>query len=276
VPVFVLRFVDGPRPGIVRAIASGCIRRDASCDATSNAHHEAAVHVEVAFGLVAGLRAAPAAALTVAGNLDAGAGSLGVHNRDAGSGGIAIHAGGNVAGNALRLSAPAGSPLDGSIVSTDAELAALRADRFFARWFGMDRAAWSEQPAATALACAGGCAPAIAAAVAAGRRLVAAQGDVVLDGPLELGSPERPIVLVVSGSLDLRGAVALHGVLVAVALDWRAAAANSGALVRGAVLVDGSYQGDAAADIVHDAALLSRLQRSTGSFARVNGSWKDF
>ena len=63
----------------------------------------------------------------------------------------------------------------------------------------MDRAAWRAQPAATPLACDGGCAAAIADAVAAGRRLIAAQGDVVLDGPLELGSPERPIVLLVTG-----------------------------------------------------------------------------
>ena len=140
----------------------------------------------------------------------------------------------------------------------------------------MDRAAWSAQPAATSLACAGGCAAAITDAVAAGRRLIAAQGDVVLDGPLELGSPERPIVLLVTGGLSLRGAVALHGVVVAGALDWRDAAANTGALVRGAVLVEGSYQGDAAADIVHDATVLARLQRGTGSFARVSGSWKDF
>jgi hypothetical protein len=46
--------------------------------------------------------------------------------------------------------------------------------------------------------------------------------------------------------------------------------------MRGAALVEGSYQGEAAADFVHDATLLARLQRQTGSFARVNGSWKDF
>ena len=70
--------------------------------------------------------------------------------------------------------------------------------------------------------------------------------------------------------------MALHGVVVAGALDWRDAAANSGALIRGAALIEGDYQGDAAADFVHDATLLARLQRETGSFARVNGSWKDF
>ena len=275
-PGFTLQFANGARPGIVRAIATGCTRRGAPCTVTSDAGHEAAARLEVALGLVAGLRAAPVAALTVGGNLDAGASALGVHNRDAASGGLAIHAGGSVAGNALRLSAPPGSPLDGSVAAGDTQLAALAGDRFFARWFGMDRAAWSAQPAATPTGCAGSCTTAIANAVTAGARLIAVEGDVALDGALVLGSPERPIVLLVTGALRLRGAVALHGVVVAGSLDWRDAVANSGALIRGAALIEGGYQGDAAADFVHDATLLARLQRETGSFARINGSWKDF
>ena len=275
-PNFMLQFANGARPGIVRAIATGCTRRGAPCTATSDAGHEAAARVEVTFGLVAGLRAAPVAALTVGGNLDAGGSALGAHNLDAASGGIAIHAGGSVAGNALRLSAPPGSPLDGSVVSGDTQLAALAGDRFFARWFGMDRAAWSAQPAATPLACVGNCATTIASAVATGARLIAVEGDAALDGPLDLGAPERPVVLLVNGTLRLRGAVALHGVVVAGALEWRDAAADSGALIRGAALIEGNVQGDAAADLIHDAALLARLQRETGSFARVSGSWKDF
>ena len=101
-----------------------------------------------------GLRAAPVAALTVGGNLDAGASALGVHNRDAATGGLALHAGGSVAGNALRLSAPPGRRSTARW-SPATQLAALAADRFFARWFGMDRAAWSAQPAATPTDCAG-------------------------------------------------------------------------------------------------------------------------
>ena len=275
-PGFTLQFADGARPGIVRAIATGCTRRGAPCTATSNAGHEAAARLEVGLGLIAGLRSAPTAALSVGGNLDAGTAALGAHNRDAASGGIAIDAGGSVTGDALRLSAPPGSPLDGSVVSGDTQLAALAGDRFFARWFGMDRAAWRAQPAATPVACAGNCATAIADAVAGGSRLVAVQGDAALDGPVELGTSDRPVVLLVEGTLRLRGAVALCGVVVAGALEWRDAAADSGALVQGAALIEGSYQGDAAADIVHDATLLARLQRETGSFARVNGSWKDF
>ncbi len=275
-PGFALQFANGARPGIVRAIASGCTRSAATCAATTNAGHEAAARVEVAFGLVPGLRAAPVAALTVRGNVDAGASALGAHNRDAASGGLAIHAGGGVAGNALRLGVPAGSPLEGAIASGDTQLAALDADRFFARWFAMDKAAWAAQPAATPLACSGNCSAAIGSAVAAGSRLVAIAGDASLDGPATLGSLERPIVLVVDGALRLRDAVTLHGVVFAGSIDWRDAGPGSGALIRGAAIAEGAYSGDAAADFVHNAAVLERLQRGSGSFARINGSWKDF
>lgn len=273
-PAFTIEFAAGAKPGIVRAIATGCTRSDTLCLATSDTGHEAAARVEVAFGLVPGLRSAPGAALTARGDVDAGASALGLHNADAGSGGVAVHAGGNVAGNVLRLTAPAGSALDGSIVSGDTNLSGLAGDRFFARWFGMDKAAWMAQPAATRIACGGDCNTAVAEAVAAGSRLLAVDGDLALEGPLSLGTALRPIVVVSTGALRLRGAVALHGVVVATSIDWRDTAV--GALVQGAAISEGTYSGDAASDIVHDAAILARLQRSSGSFARVNGSWKDF
>ena len=273
-PAFAVEFAAGARPGLIRAIAIGCTRSDTLCTAIADTAHEAAARVEVGFGLVPGLRAAPVAALTVRGNVDAGTGALGVHALDPGSGGTAVHAGGSVNGEALRLTAPAGSALDASIVSGDTALAGLAGERFFARWFGMDKAAWMAQPAAARVACPGSCAGAMARALATRSRLLAVDGDLALDGPVSLGTPERPIVLVATGTLRLRGAVAVHGVVVAAAIDWRDGAA--GALIRGAAIAESNYSGDAAADIVHDAALLARLRGGSGSFARVNGSWKDF
>ena len=273
-PAFAVEFAAGARPGLIRAVAIGCTRSDTLCTAIADAAHEAAARVEVGFGLVPGLRAAPVAALTVRGNVDAGTSALGVHKLDPGSGATAVHAGGNVNGDALRLTAPAGSALDASIVSGDAALAGLAGDRFFARWFGMDKTAWMAQPAATRIACLGSCAGAIAHALATGSQLLAVDGDLTLDGPISLGTSERPIALVATGALRLRGAVAVHGVIVAAAIDWRDGAA--GALIRGAAIAEGDYSGDAAADIVHDAPVLARLRGGSGSFARVNGSWKDF
>ncbi len=273
-PAFTVTLATGARPGLIVATANGCTRSDALCTATSDAGHESAARVEVAFGLVPGLRSAPGAALTARGNVDAGSGALGLHNPDPASGGTAVHAGGHVTGDALRFTAAAGSSLEGASVSGDTTIARLTNDRFFARWFGMDKATWMAQPAATRIACSGNCASSIASAVAAGSRLLAIDGDLDLDGPVSLGTAERPVVLVANGTLRLRGAVTLRGVVAAASIDWRDMAA--GALVQGAAISDSDYSGDAAADIVRDAAVLSRLQSGSGSFTRVNGSWKDF
>lgn len=273
-PAFTVALTTGTKPGLIVATASGCTRGDVVCNTTSNIGHESTARVEVTLGLVPGLRAAPAAALTVRGNVDAGASALGLHNADPALGSTAVHAGGTVTGDALRLSAADGSSLDGAIVAGDATLASLAGDRYFARWFGMNKATWLAQPGATRIVCSGNCASSIADAVAAGSRLLAIDGDIDLAGPISLGTAERPVVLVANGALRLRGAVALRGIIAAASIDWRETAA--GALVQGAAISESDYSGDACADIVHDAAVLARLQGGSGSFARVNGSWKDF
>ncbi|MEP6739377.1 MAG: PilX N-terminal domain-containing pilus assembly protein [Caldimonas sp.] len=272
---FSVEFAAGPRPGVVRAIATGCTRADSVCTAAIDSGHDAASRVEVAFALVPGLHSAPAAALTVRGDIDAGTAALGAHNRDAALGGLALHAGGRVTASALRLTAPAGSPLGGAIASGDTALAGLDGERFFARFFGMDKATWMAQPAVVRVACASDCASVIAAAIAAGSRLIAIDGDLSLDGPTIFATPADPVVLVAAGEVRLSGAVTLHGIVDGASLAWNDAAAP-GALVRGAALADGNYTGNGAADFAHDSAVLGRLKTRTGSFARINGSWKDF
>ena len=165
------------------------------------------------------------------------------------------------------------------VVAGDAQLAALgRATASSPAGSAWTGAAWRAQPAATPVACAGECAvdgqPARSPPAPASWPWKAAPRS---QGPLELGTPERPVVLRVDGALRLRGAVTLHGVVVAGALEWRDAAADSGALVRGAALVEGSYLGR------RRRRRRPRRERcspgcsdETGSFARVNGSWKDF
>ena len=271
---FAVTFSAGSRPGIVVVAATGCTQDGAACVDGAGVPHEATARVEVALGLMPALRSAPVAALTVRGDVAIGGAALAVRNEDVGSGGTAVDAGGRIVASALRVGAAAGSPLDGSLVSGDAPLAALSLDQVFARWFGMSQAAWAGQPAVLHLACRSDCSAAIGTAVAAGYRLVAVAGDAVLQGDLDLGTAERPVAIVVAGTVRLRGNVHLTGLLYAGAVDWQAATA--GASIRGAVLSAGDYTGDGAGEIVHDAAVLERLRSGAGSFVRVNGSWKDF
>ena len=271
-PAFTVELSPGAKPGLIVASAIGCTSGTLPCDGSGSAAHEATARVEVAFGLLSGLRTPPLAALTARGDVDAGAASLGLLNGDAG--GLAVDAGGRVAGSALRLAAAAGSTLEGSIASADAALAGLDDAQFFKRWFGMSRATWIAQPAVASLTCSDDCGGAVVAAVGHGHTLIHVPGDVAIDGPTTLGTAEHPVVLIASGTLRLRGAVVVNGLVFAANIDWRDA--PTGAAIVGAALTPGGYSGDAAADLQHDARTLDRLHGGSGTYTRVAGSWKDF
>jgi len=276
-PAFVVELAASTRSDIVRIVASGCTRTGAgaTCAASVDAANEATARLEAAWAMLPALRAAPAAALTVHGDVDAGAASLGVHNVDGPSGALAIHAGGRIAAPALRISAPAGASLGASLAGDDAALRALSADRFFARTFGMGPSAWTAQPAARRIDCAIDCAGRLGAAIDAGKRLLVIEGDATIMGPAAFGNADDPVALVATGALRLAGDVELHGIVHAASLEWNDTTPGGAAAVHGAV-VTGTYRGNGAVDVHRDAAVLARLANGNGSFVRVNGSWKDF
>jgi hypothetical protein len=275
-PAFIVELAASTRPDVVRVLATGCTRSaaGATCAASIDAAGEATTRLEAAWAMLPALRAAPVAALTVQGNVDIGAASLGVHNIDAASGALAVHAGGRIGATALRIGAPPGASLGASLADDDDVLRALSGDRFFARTFGMGHTAWAAQPAARRVDCATDCAGRLGAAIDAGRRLLVIEGDATITGPAAFGSADDPIVLVVTGALRVSGDVELHGVVHAASLEWSDTTPGR-AFVRGAV-VTGAYRGDGAVDLHRDAAVLVRLAVGSGSFVRINGSWKDF
>ena len=263
VPVFTLRFTDGPRPGIVRAIASGCTRA-----------RRRAMRPErrTRGGRPGRGRARPGrrAARRAGGGTDGGRQPRRRRGRARRSqprrrppAVSPIHAGGNVAGNACASSVPPARRRR-LVRFGRRELAALRADRFFGRWFGMDRAAWARSPRRRRVAC---------------ERLRAPRSLTPCCRP----PPDRR-AKATSCSTDRSSSARPNGRSSCSspgpqpARRGRAArrrrrrrarlarrSRDTGALVRGAVLVEGGYQGDAAADIVHDVTVLARLQCGTAA-----------
>jgi len=145
-------------------------------------------------------------------------------------------------------------------------------DAFFVRHFGLSKPQWQRQPAVHRLACEGDCGVALGVLAAQGVTLVALPGDLLLRGPLVLGTPERPLLVVAGGHVQVQGAVQLHGVIHASSLGWAAPAA----VVRGALLSEGAASGDASLDLALDTAVLDALRTRQGSFVRLPGSWRDF
>lgn len=145
-------------------------------------------------------------------------------------------------------------------------------DAFFVRHFGLSKEQWLRQPAVHRVACDGDCGAALTVLAEQGITLVALPGDALLRGPLTLGTPERPMLIVAAGQVQLQGAVQLQGVIHAAGLGWAAPAA----VVRGALLSEGVAAGDTSLDLARDAAVLEALQTRQGSFVRLPGSWRDF
>lgn len=150
--------------------------------------------------------------------------------------------------------------------------AGVDARDFFVGFFGLSPAAWKQQPAVHRLDCQADCATALVAAAARGVTLVSVPGDLVLAGPLALGTPQRPMLIVADGAVRLQGSVVLHGVLYGNGLAWAAPAA----VVRGALISGGTAAGDSSLDLARDAAVLDALRSRQGNFVRLPGSWRDF
>ncbi len=282
-PAFILQFLGGDRPGVLRVVSTGCSSLAGVCAGNADdarIRPDAVAKVEVSFGLLGAVAALPVAALTARGAVDAGTGSLGLHNADPASG-IAVHAGATVAAPLARFTAPAGASLAGAVVEGDAELAALPTARLFTSLFGIDKLGWKNLPLVRRVACTGDCTGALAAAFEAGgahAMIWAASSDgapVRITGPATLGTLERPVVIVVDAALQISGDVRVHGLLYAASLAWTDVPAP-GAGVRGAVVVEGGYAGDAAADLVYDPPLLATLKSRAGTLVRINGSWRDY
>ncbi|KNZ32440.1 MAG: hypothetical protein AD742_11850 [Methylibium sp. NZG] len=273
-PAFALEFVAGGKPGIVKLVSHGCTSVAGACAPGASTRADASARVEVALSLLPALGTAPAAPLTARGRVITAA-ALGVHNPDAASGGWVVHAGSGITAPLMRVTPPAGTPVADVLVGNDAALAALTPQRLFSSFFGLDPTGWKNQPTVLKPICSGDCSAALATAVQAsgGNPMVFVAGDLVLTGPLSLGTPQQPVALVVEGAARFDGAVRLHGVVYSASMTWNNAGA--GALLRGALVTEGDVQGTGVPDLFYDAAVLAAL-KSGGSFARVAGSWRDF
>jgi Tfp pilus assembly protein PilX len=274
-PAFTLEFLPGAQVGIVRVVSRGCASLGGVCAPGSGRPTDATARVEVALALLPGLASAPAAPLTARGAVNTGPAA--VLNADIASSGIAVHSGGAIDASGARIGGPAGAPLADSIVGRDAALGSIATGALFRSYFGLDRASWTSQPVVAPLVCSGNCGAALVSAVSStdAIALIHVSGDLQLQGPLVIGSPQQPVLIVADGSVDLRADVTLYGLLYGASVSWSGAGSGP-ALLRGALISEAGYQGDAAPDIVYDAAILARLRNRSGTFARVSGSWRDF
>ncbi|MBL8330160.1 MAG: hypothetical protein JNJ71_15055 [Rubrivivax sp.] len=274
-PVFRIQFEGTTTPGIFRIRSTGCTANDDNCLRLGRGEGaEAAARVNVTVALAPALAMLPNAAITVRGSYRI-TGAQRVGNDDAGTNGITIQAGGSVSADAAVLDTAPGTPGGQSIVSNDATLAGLTADRMFVSFFGVSRAAFQRKPTTLSFTCGGGCGERL-------RDLVARQpgrpiwvtDTLTLDAPVAIGSPAMPALLVLGGGLEMSSAGAsITGLVYAQAATWPSAGRGS---LQGALLSEGSIDGSSGPDVRYDAAVINRIRVTQGPVVRVPGGWRDF
>jgi hypothetical protein len=287
-PAFVLQFYDlspdvppAPYPaGVVRIESTGCTRLDAAgiCAAGASAGDGRAT-VTVLAALRSALVTPPAAAMTVRRDLDLGVNMLEAVNRDASSGGLTLHVGRTISGTPHDLQGPPGTPGQQSVFE-DAAMGNINfgVDRMFNSVFGMGRDTYRLQPAAVFIDCAVDCSATTVRDMARLNpgRVLWINGNFALNIADPIGTVASPVLLVVVGDMSIANAGAqLNGVVYTSGNAW----GNTGALTLNGALfgeTDLALAGGGRSTVVYDPDVLKHLRRSSGSFVRVPGSWRDF
>ncbi|MEJ6004144.1 PilX N-terminal domain-containing pilus assembly protein [Paucibacter sp. AS339] len=281
-PSFQLSFpkpIVGNRPGIVRLVATACTSSTlADCDGTEVARDavEGQAVVSVDAALLSALKIPPASPLTVKGNINLDANGIGLHNSDPkASHGLLLQTGAANIPNlqATRLDSTPGTPIELTLLVADPVLQAAGPAQLFAMFFGMSAEHYSQQPAIRKIVCAGDCGPSLAAAYARGVRMVWVDGPMHINTNTVLGSLNRPMLLVVDGSVDIDAPLQMTGLLYSRGpSSWN----NTGgmqALLSGALVVEGDLSITGNVDLWYRWDVLEQLKNATGSLVRVPGSW---
>lgn len=277
-PAFTLDFEGSTHPGVVRVTSTGCAQAGADCAAGGPSQTApGTISTTVSLALLPGLRTAPSAALTARGSVS----FADDVSQEAPTATLPsqplIHAGGAISGMRRPVPTTEHPELPALFVEHDSGLDAMPADQLFATYFGVGKIQWKLQPGVVRATCAADCTRALRQLVEhrPTPTLVWLDGDADVEGPLALGAPGHPILIVASGALRLYGGVSVHGMLYAERVSWQGAS-SFGASLRGAIVSESSIAADAMPTLVRDSAALSALQHASGSFVRIAGSWRDF
>ncbi|KQV82986.1 hypothetical protein [Rhizobacter sp. Root1221] len=262
---------------LMRVASTGCSNPAPPCTGgtAGTGQADAQARVELSIAHLPALAQWPAAALTVLGSLQLGSAPWVLLHPDPSSGGLALHTGGAVAADRLVTRGPPGTPAAASMLTADPALRHTDRPHAFAALFGMHHAAWRTLPTVRHVDCASPCDGALRRALGPGghHTMLWLNGGLHLAEPQQLGTPERPVLVIADGPVSFAHAVTVHGLVYTTASRWQAPA---GAEVTGAVVAEGDLHGSGTTVVRHDPQVLQALHERTGTFVRVPGSWKDF
>lgn len=273
--------------GSVRIRSQGCAAPPSACTPANADAADAAAVAFVTVKLRPLLRAAPLSALTCGGNCQL-IDQVALASSALESQGLLLHAGGNAsAGPGVSLRSLPGTPGHTALVTHDPALSALAgADPtctqglLFHAYFGAPLAAYAAAPTVLSLDCAAqsSCTQPLATAYARGWRAFHLPTGLVDDGaagPLQLGTPSDPVLLVSAGAVRLGGPVDIHGLLYLGHPGPDALRADS-ARFTGAVVACADLRLGGGTRLSYSTEVLQATRNAGSLMAKVPGTWKDF
>jgi PilX N-terminal len=290
-------------PGVIAARVNACTRNDPACLRFTREAQlgDGVASTWAALALKTALLTPPAAAVTARGaittaNRTAFPSSLfALTNIDRDSGGFTLISGTSVSNSNsnLNIRTLPGTPDLDSIVNSDPSAsypnlslptsglpvnvqANQGAKRMFTTLFGNWPGTYNAQPAVNLVDCSTVCNSAqvtSALRLKPGRAVVlTGAGGLVMDA--NLGSPTEPVLLISEGPVGATtSGVTVYGLVYVRAAAW---ATSGTAVFEGAVVTEGSLHFADNQTITYNPAVLTRVQRSLGSFVRIPGGWRDF
>lgn len=277
-PTFTVSFqqVSG-QPTMVQVISTGCTSPDQPCIPGSSSTADSTATVRQIFKIQAGLATPPAAPLTAKGNVSFGSNAITVTNSDPGTNGITINAGGTITGaNDSTVKTLPGTPNGASLVGSDPSLSSLNDDQMFQTFFGQSKTDFQNASSTTQFSnCGANCTNAFESLVNSGANQIWVNGDLNINSNATIGSPTKPVIIVVNGNAHLNGGLVIYGVVYATDVTWDNTG-GGGAKIIGAAIAEGNFTTTGTPDPTYSADVMNRLKETTGQFAKVLGSWRDF
>jgi hypothetical protein len=286
-PGFAIAFVTNGATRSVDLVSYGCTAAINSATCTG----DAAATVRVTLANVSALATAPGAPLIARGSATI-SGNVGVQNGDPNSAGVTVNAGmGITVGDLSNIVSTPGTPPSSTLVGNDDSLRNSTEDQMFQTFFGVPKSTWRDSLADAVLSptasapnrCSSTCTEDdVSGALARGARKIWVQGRLEMNGnPTLPGSSitnepwNHPFILIVDGTVELRGDVNMYGVLYSTAVNWDNTGGGSALLV-GVAISEGNFEANGSHDYYYDPRVIANLIDIPGAFARVPGSWRDF
>lgn len=275
-PGFSLAFVTNTATRAVDLVSYGCT----SAINSNTCAGDAAATVRVTVANVTALASAPGAPLIARGQVSVTNGSPGVHNGDQNSGGVTVNAGMGIQSGGFTVTTIPGTPASSSLIGNDASLRTTSEDQMFQTFFGMPKNTWRDSVADARIDCSSTCgetnvSTALGTGTGGARRLWL-QGNLVMNASPTLGSPNDPYIMVVDGTVEVRGNVISYGVIYSTAATWDNRGSGSATMV-GSIISEGNFinsQGNG--QFYYDPRVNDALRKIPGPFVRVPGTWRDF